>query len=227
MAHAKARHLPSPERYRVAPTPVIPCGKAFRMKTWRQVILVNLALAAVGLRVWLDPWPAFGEVPLLDLVHAGARTGPSRHKPLPPGCGPHAPGPPQSHPADGLSPRPPSPGRLPQPVRDGSDALLADQHRGRGSARSTRPRVHARKECAEAAVSPTARPPCIFSPAAQSSQPNADHDATHGVPELEIGTRAVLVGIVARHACGRDGLISIHGRQVLDAAERLPAVEGL
>ena len=40
------------------------------MKTWSQVILVNLALTAVGLRVWLDPWPALGEVPLLDLVHA-------------------------------------------------------------------------------------------------------------------------------------------------------------
>ena len=32
------------------------------MKTWSQVILVNLALTAVGLRVWLDPWPALGEV---------------------------------------------------------------------------------------------------------------------------------------------------------------------
>ena len=40
------------------------------MKTWSHVILVNLALTAVGLRVWLDPWPALGEVPLLDLVHA-------------------------------------------------------------------------------------------------------------------------------------------------------------
>ena len=38
------------------------------MKTWRQVILVNLALTAVGLGVWLDPWPAPGEVALLDLV---------------------------------------------------------------------------------------------------------------------------------------------------------------
>ena len=46
-----------------------PCGKA-EMKTWNQVILVNLALTAVGLRVWLDPWPALGEVALLDLVHA-------------------------------------------------------------------------------------------------------------------------------------------------------------
>ena len=40
------------------------------MKTWNQVVLINLALTAVGLRVWLDPWPALGEVPLLDLVHA-------------------------------------------------------------------------------------------------------------------------------------------------------------
>ncbi len=40
------------------------------MKTWRQLILVNLALAAVGLRVWLDPLPAPGEVALLDLIHA-------------------------------------------------------------------------------------------------------------------------------------------------------------
>ena len=40
------------------------------MKTWSQVILVNLALTAVGLRLWLDPWPASGEVALLDLVHA-------------------------------------------------------------------------------------------------------------------------------------------------------------
>ena len=40
------------------------------MKTWRQVILVNLALAAVGLRLWLDPWPATGEIALLDLIHA-------------------------------------------------------------------------------------------------------------------------------------------------------------
>ena len=46
-----------------------PCGKV-EMKTWSQVVLVNLALTAVGLRVWLDPWPAFGEVALLDLVHA-------------------------------------------------------------------------------------------------------------------------------------------------------------
>ena len=40
------------------------------MKTWSQVILVNLALTAVGLRAWLDPWPAAGEVALLDLVRA-------------------------------------------------------------------------------------------------------------------------------------------------------------
>ncbi len=47
---------------------MIPCGKAFQIKTWRQVILVNLALAAVALPVRLDPWSAPGEVALLDLV---------------------------------------------------------------------------------------------------------------------------------------------------------------
>ena len=46
------------------------------MKTWSQVILVNLALTAVGLRVGLDPWPALGEVPLLDLVLATDPLGP-------------------------------------------------------------------------------------------------------------------------------------------------------
>ena len=46
-----------------------PCGKA-EMKTWNQVILVNLALTAVGLWVWLDPWPAPGETALPDLVGA-------------------------------------------------------------------------------------------------------------------------------------------------------------
>ena len=44
--------------------------EGFRMKTWRQVILVNLALTAVGLRTWLDPWTAPEEVALLDLIHA-------------------------------------------------------------------------------------------------------------------------------------------------------------
>ena len=99
-----------------------PFGKA-AMKTWSQVIPVNLALTAVGLRVWLAPWPSLGEVPLPDLIHAtdplglstlrppgpppvsgpgnaasrpsehaAARTGPSRHRPPPPGSGPHAPG---------------------------------------------------------------------------------------------------------------------------------------
>ena len=40
------------------------------MEVWSQVVPVNLALTAVGLRVWLDPWPALGEVSLLDLVRA-------------------------------------------------------------------------------------------------------------------------------------------------------------
>ena len=35
------------------------------MKTWSQVIPVNFALTAVGLRVELDPWPALEEVPRL------------------------------------------------------------------------------------------------------------------------------------------------------------------
>ena len=38
------------------------------LKTWNQVILVNLALAAVGLRTWFTPWPAPGDDALLDLV---------------------------------------------------------------------------------------------------------------------------------------------------------------
>ena len=38
------------------------------LKTWNQVILMNLALTAVGLRVWFTPWPAPGEDALLDLV---------------------------------------------------------------------------------------------------------------------------------------------------------------
>ena len=40
-----------------------PCGKADMPKTWSHVVLVNLALTAVGLRLWLDPWTARGEVP--------------------------------------------------------------------------------------------------------------------------------------------------------------------
>ncbi len=39
-------------------------------KTWTHVVLVNLALTAVGLRLWLDPWPAPGEVALIDLIRA-------------------------------------------------------------------------------------------------------------------------------------------------------------
>ena len=40
------------------------------LKTWTPVVLLNLALTAVGLRVWLSPWPAPGEVALLDLIRA-------------------------------------------------------------------------------------------------------------------------------------------------------------
>ncbi len=40
------------------------------MKTWGQVIAVNLALTAVGVQVRLPPWPARGEVALPDLVGA-------------------------------------------------------------------------------------------------------------------------------------------------------------
>ena len=40
------------------------------LKTWTPVVLLNLALTAVGLRAWLSPWPAPGEVALLDLIRA-------------------------------------------------------------------------------------------------------------------------------------------------------------
>ena len=40
------------------------------LKTSTQVVLINLALTAAGLRAWLSPWPAPGEVALLDLVRA-------------------------------------------------------------------------------------------------------------------------------------------------------------
>ena len=46
-----------------------PCGKA-EMNTWTQLLLIISALAAVALRMWLFPWPASGEVALLDLVRA-------------------------------------------------------------------------------------------------------------------------------------------------------------
>ena len=36
------------------------------MKSWNQVILLNLALTAVGLRGWLAPWPPPGKVALLE-----------------------------------------------------------------------------------------------------------------------------------------------------------------
>ena len=37
------------------------------LKAWTQVVLLNLALTAVGLRAWLFPWPAPGLVALLHL----------------------------------------------------------------------------------------------------------------------------------------------------------------
>ena len=40
------------------------------LKTWTRVVLLNLALIAAGLRAWLSPWPAPGEVALPDLVGA-------------------------------------------------------------------------------------------------------------------------------------------------------------
>ena len=40
------------------------------LKTWTRVALLNLALTAAGLRARLSPWPAPGEVALLDLVRA-------------------------------------------------------------------------------------------------------------------------------------------------------------
>ena len=40
------------------------------LKTWTQVVLLVLALIAAGLRAWFSPWPARGEVALLDLVRA-------------------------------------------------------------------------------------------------------------------------------------------------------------
>ena len=60
------------------------------MKTWSQVIPVNLALTAVGLRVWLAPWPSLGKVPLLDLIHATDPLGLSTLRPPgpPPASGP-------------------------------------------------------------------------------------------------------------------------------------------
>ncbi len=58
------------------------------MKTWGQVILVNLALTVVGFRVWLDPWFSLGDVSLPDLVLATDPLGPlyskgSRSSPAP------------------------------------------------------------------------------------------------------------------------------------------------
>ena len=58
-------------------------------------------------------WPTLGpgNVPSRPSTCAGGRTGPSGHRPPPPGSGPHAPGPPRSPPGDGRFPHPPSHGR--------------------------------------------------------------------------------------------------------------------
>ena len=51
-----------------------------------------------------------GNAPTRPSTSAGARTGPSGHRPPRPGSEPHAPGPPRSPPGDDPSPPPPSPG---------------------------------------------------------------------------------------------------------------------
>ena len=63
-----SHHLPSPLGGRSLHSD--PCGKAEMLKTWTRVVLLNLALIAAGLRAWLSPWPAPGEVALPDLVGA-------------------------------------------------------------------------------------------------------------------------------------------------------------
>ena len=47
-----------------------PCGKAEMLKAWTRVVLLNLVLTAPGLRAWLSPCLAPGEVALPDLVWA-------------------------------------------------------------------------------------------------------------------------------------------------------------
>ena len=45
----------------------------------RTMILVNSALAAVGLRIYAAPWPSEGQVPIVDLI---ALTDPTLHATL-------------------------------------------------------------------------------------------------------------------------------------------------
>lgn len=47
-----------PLLFGVAPPTVISGGKAEMLKTWTWVVVLNLALTAVGLWAWLSPWPA-------------------------------------------------------------------------------------------------------------------------------------------------------------------------
>ena len=53
-----------------------PSGKAILLKSRTQVVLLNLALMAAGLRTWFSPWLPFSEVALLALARA---TDPYRH----------------------------------------------------------------------------------------------------------------------------------------------------
>ena len=79
-------------------------------RQWLQLLRTRRVLQA-----WLSPWPCLltprgprrsaalgpGNAPSRSSTCVGARTGPSGHRPPPPGCGPHAPGPPRSLPGDG------------------------------------------------------------------------------------------------------------------------------
>ena len=91
----------------VAPTTVIPCGKAEMLKSRTRVALPHLvrAIDPLGLLTPTAWHPLLslgqGNAPSRQTGHAGARTGPSGHRPPPPGSGPHAPGPLRSPPADG------------------------------------------------------------------------------------------------------------------------------
>ena len=72
----------------VAPSTVIPGGKAERLKTRTRVVLLNLACPEqghlAGLGAATDP-PRQGNAPSPPSEHAGARTGRSGHRPPPPG----------------------------------------------------------------------------------------------------------------------------------------------